>query len=120
MPMAPRKPCAEGGCGVLVASGTPRCGVHTRAYQARRNASRGGSGWAVTASRERVIARDGGCVGPGPHGGEGFVVDHVVPLWAGGADTDANKQTLCPCCSAAKTAREASERAAQRRGRGRR
>jgi 5-methylcytosine-specific restriction protein A len=43
-------------------------------------------------------------------------VDHIVPLWKGGADTDANKQSLCAGpdgCHAKKTAREAAERASQ-------
>lgn len=41
----------------------------------------------------------------------GQEVDHVIPLWAGGADEESNYQTLCREHHAAKTAREASERA---------
>lgn len=37
-------------------------------------------------------------------------VDHVVPLWKGGADTDGNLQCLCRECHSAKTASEAAER----------
>jgi 5-methylcytosine-specific restriction protein A len=37
-------------------------------------------------------------------------VDHVIPLWAGGSDTDENKQSLCIECHKAKTAREATMR----------
>lgn len=38
-------------------------------------------------------------------------VDHIVPLWQGGPDTDDNLQCLCIDCHAAKTAREAGMRA---------
>lgn len=41
----------------------------------------------------------------------GSEVDHVVPLADGGADDEANLQTLCPEHHAAKTAREAAARA---------
>jgi 5-methylcytosine-specific restriction protein A len=33
-------------------------------------------------------------------------VDHIVPLELGGSDSDANKQSLCRECHAAKTDRE--------------
>lgn len=38
--------------------------------------------------------------------------DHVVPLWKGGADEDANMQGLCLACHEVKTAAEATARAA--------
>lgn len=41
----------------------------------------------------------------------GYLVDHTIPLWAGGSDEDTNKQLLCKPCHDAKTAREAGERA---------
>lgn len=37
-------------------------------------------------------------------------VDHIVPLIEGGADDEANLQSLCVSCHKAKTAREASRR----------
>lgn len=37
-------------------------------------------------------------------------VDHVVPLWAGGADDESNYQSLCVPCHKVKTASEASAR----------
>lgn len=37
-------------------------------------------------------------------------VDHVVPLWDGGADDETNFQTLCVTCHEAKTAGEAKRR----------
>lgn len=48
---------------------------------------------------------------------DGFELDHVVPLAAGGADTDDNCQILCIACHASKTRadmsalREPAERA---------
>lgn len=41
----------------------------------------------------------------------GAVVDHIIPLWAGGSDEDGNKQLLCTPCHDAKTAQEAATRA---------
>ena len=45
-----------------------------------------------------------GCVGP-------LETDHVVPLHRGGKDEWSNLQSLCVPCHAAKTAKEAGERA---------
>lgn len=45
-----------------------------------------------------------GCVGP-------LETDHVVPLHRGGKDEWSNLQSLCKECHAAKTAREAGDRA---------
>lgn len=42
---------------------------------------------------------------------EGFAADHIVPLWAGGADSESNLQFLRDPCHKAKTKREAFERA---------
>lgn len=42
----------------------------------------------------------------------GTEVDHITPLWQGGADDDANLQTLCTRCHAKKSAAEAALRAA--------
>ena len=44
-----------------------------------------------------------------------YHVDHIVPLWDGGADTLENCQPLCPDDHAAKTQREAIERAERKR-----
>ena len=38
-------------------------------------------------------------------------VDHITPLWAGGAESDANRQSLCEMHHHEKTAREAKARA---------
>lgn len=44
-----------------------------------------------------------------------YHVDHVVPLWDGGADTVDACQALCGTCHADKTQREAIDRAERRR-----
>lgn len=38
-------------------------------------------------------------------------VDHRVPLWKGGADDESNFSSTCHDCHAAKTGKEATERA---------
>ena len=40
-------------------------------------------------------------------------VDHVIPLWAGGADDDTNYASRCKAHHAVKTKREAADRARQ-------
>lgn len=42
---------------------------------------------------------------------QGEEVDHIVPLWAGGADDESNYASRCKPHHAAKTAREAAARA---------
>ena len=72
-------------------------------------------GSAGVKDRNRIRARDYGlCVLCEAEGkvSLGRVVDHPIPLWAGGSDEDNNKQLLCDECHDAKTAREAAQRAA--------
>ncbi len=119
MPFAPKKPCAR--CGRLVSSGVIRCGSCEKAYQAERNAARGGSGWEWQKTEQRIKGRDGGCVEAGPHTGP-LRVDHRIPIWKAkrlgvsnaqyGADS--NLQTLCQGHHNTKTAAEARERAEAR------
>lgn len=45
------------------------------------------------------------------HVAAAVVLDHIVPLWKGGADDESNYQGLCDECHKAKTADEAKERA---------
>lgn len=77
-------------------------------------------------ARLRIWLRDGprcACCGElidiTPGTSRPFELDHIVPLWQGGEDTDANRQCLCVSydaegnkrgCHAEKTAREARER----------
>jgi 5-methylcytosine-specific restriction endonuclease McrA len=44
-----------------------------------------------------------------------WAVDHITPLWDGGANEDPNLQLLCDPCHKAKTAAEAALRAEKRR-----
>lgn len=37
-------------------------------------------------------------------------VDHITPLWAGGAESDANRQSTCKECHRVKSEREEKER----------
>lgn len=71
-------------------------------------------GWAGVQDRNRIRARDCGLCQECKRSGRislGVAVDHIVPLWAGGSDDDANKELLCQPCHDAKTAREAVQRA---------
>lgn len=65
-------------------------------------------------TRQRVALRDGlRCVACGrPWVASRDTTDHVIPRWKGGSDDDSNLQSLCVDCGKAKTAAEASERAA--------
>ncbi|SEO37600.1 HNH endonuclease [Nitrosospira multiformis] len=66
-------------------------------------------GSAGVKERESIKRRDCGvCQSCGRLG---RVVDHIVPLWAGGSDDESNKQLLCDSCHDAKTKREATQRA---------
>ena len=39
-----------------------------------------------------------------------YDVDHITPLWKGGADEDVNRQAVCVACHRQKTDRERIER----------
>jgi 5-methylcytosine-specific restriction enzyme A len=43
--------------------------------------------------------------------GYGKELDHIVPLWQGGAESDSNRQWLCEVHHQEKTSAEASQRA---------
>ncbi len=91
----------------------------TRMQQAPRiGATPRDRGRARQEARLRIWLRDGpNCKACGkliditPRTPDPFELDHTVPLWKGGKDADHNRQCLCPACHAAKTAREARERA---------
>ena len=34
------------------------------------------------------------------------IIDHIIPLSKGGADTDANTQALCPACHSKKSSQD--------------
>lgn len=59
--------------------------------------------------RLRILVRDGAaCVKCGR--GLNLEVDHIVPLYAGGAESDANRQVLCVDCHKLKSLNEEKER----------
>jgi 5-methylcytosine-specific restriction protein A len=59
--------------------------------------------------RLRILVRDGAaCVKCGC--GVDLEVDHIVPLFLGGQESDLNRQVLCVDCHRAKTEQEEKER----------
>ena len=71
-------------------------------------------GSAGVRDRDRIRRRDCGLCQECKRNGRvamGAAVDHIVPLWKGGSDDDANKELLCAPCHDVKSAREARERA---------
>lgn len=111
MSVAAPKPCTY--CGVLVRDGTSRCPAHKaigKFGDARRgSSSERGYGWAWQQQRKRILSRDKGlcqvCLKLGKFR-PARDVDHIVHRGNGGADDDANLQSICPKCHAAKTAQE--------------
>lgn len=77
-------------CPTLIRSGS-RC---ARCDKARRQKGFGRNGWTWTATRQRIIARDGGCTMPPPHDGP-LEVHHIVRREHGGTNADDNLVTLC-------------------------
>ncbi len=74
----------------------------------------------LQAIRERILSRDHGlcqCAECRLLGRLRFatLIDHVVPLWDGGAESDANRQAISVECHLRKTAAEAGQRAASAR-----
>lgn len=87
-------------------------GLQTSAVRAARAT---GGEWAN--ARHRILTRDFGvcqCAMCIRHGQlrPAHEVDHVVPLWAGGAESDSNRAAINRECHKAKTAAEAAMRAA--------
>lgn len=62
--------------------------------------------------RERILSAQPLCVLCQAEGRVALAteVDHVVPLWKGGADEDSNLMPICGPCHKAKSAKEAAER----------
>jgi 5-methylcytosine-specific restriction protein A len=79
------------------------------------------TGWKLAKIRERIFRRDRGlcqcelCQAPGAIPLAGEEVDHRIPLWEGGVDTDdaagdANRVLLSKECHLRKSAQEAKRR----------
>lgn len=74
-------------------------------------------GSALQTIRERILTRDCGmcrcarCQATGEVK-PGTIVDHITPLWAGGSESDSNRQAINPTCHEAKSAHETACRLA--------
>lgn len=73
-------------------------------------------GTTLQATRDRILARDKGVCQCSRCKQQGMlrlatIVDHIVPLWAGGAEDDSNRQAINADCHALKSADEARMRA---------
>ena len=60
--------------------------------------------------KKRILLRDGFECQVCGHVAVDLIVDHRVPLAIGGAESDENRQLLCPTCHDVKSAKEAEER----------
>lgn len=104
------KVCAQPGCPDLTDS--TYCPAHKpKAWASSTRRERvGKSGWQQQADAQRILRRDRHlCQIQGPHcTGHATEVDHIVPTFEGGTDTDNNKQPACPACHRAKTQQEAA------------
>lgn len=82
------------------------------AYRAGDDRIRGNS---LQAIRRRILTRDCGlcqceqCKATG-RVREGTIVDHIVPLWAGGREDDSNRQAINVECHKVKSDAEAKQR----------
>ena len=116
------KPCSHPGCGVLVAEGS-RCPSHvivrpgSFADSKRGNRHERGYGNDWSKARVRILQRDAGlcqiCLSKGivnycAGKKYGAHVDHIIPKFEGGTDSDENLQTLCVPCHKQKTAAESA------------
>jgi 5-methylcytosine-specific restriction enzyme A len=103
------KSCSQEGCSTLTYDGASRCPEHHR-----RNGKWGpkvGTNRTATtahkARRLRILRRDPMCQsGYAGCTGTSTICDHVIPLAAGGPDTDSNCQGVCRSCSDKKTSKE--------------
>ncbi len=72
-------------------------------------------GTALQKIRDRILSRDCGmcqcerCKATGAVR-PATIVDHIVPLWAGGSEDDSNRQAINEACHLEKSAAEARQR----------
>lgn len=74
------------------------------------------TGSSLQVIRRRILSRDCGVCQCAECKQQGRVlpateVDHIIPLWAGGLESDDNRMSMSTDCHARKTAREAAMRA---------
>ena len=108
MPRAP-KTCGTAGCPNLV-RGRTYCPDHERERGwPRKTGNTRSTAPGHRARRERVLKRDRHQCQlryPGVCTGTATIVDHIVALGLGGADTDEACQAVCEPCHRQKTSRE--------------
>lgn len=61
--------------------------------------------------KDRVRAEQGGICARSWCEAQALDVDHIIPLWNGGANVKSNLEALCSACHAQKTSAEAKVRA---------
>lgn len=108
--MPPRAPkmCSRAGCRKLGVNGTSRCIDHPRpAWQGSTRGKATGSA-DHRARKQRVLTRDLGLCQLGYDGctGKAYILDHIRPIAAGGAESDRNCQGVCAPCHDVKSRRE--------------
>lgn len=107
MPQAPKHPCAEPRCPVLLSPGVSRCPAHARpAWHPSQRIARM-RGRQLQAERMRLFAEHPMCELCGIR--VATIRDHIVNLAAGGQDIRENTQSLCSVCHDEKTRRESVE-----------
>lgn len=114
MPYAPKKPCAQPGCGGLTdarycarhahVEAEERAAVHRHVDQHRPSASKRGYGHTWQKLRKLILHRDPVCVMCAREAAT--EVDHIVALAKGGDNALENLQGLCKSCHSRKTATE--------------
>jgi 5-methylcytosine-specific restriction enzyme A len=67
-------------------------------------------GWKLVQIRERILLRDGYSCQVCKRVSTRLEVDHIIPLYLGGAESDENRQSLCRECHEAKNDKEKNER----------
>ena len=104
------RPCTYPGCHVLVRDGTSRCPSHTKVWHKQTETKRMTGRRAVNRRarllRDQPLCRACDAVGRVALATE---LDHIVPLYKGGADDESNLQPLCYRCHKIKTQAESNE-----------
>lgn len=111
--IAAPKPCSQ--CGTLVRDGSTRCSAHPRQVWAKHDTSAHRvTGRRLQRLRASLFTREPLCRICMLAGRTTLATirDHIVPLFEGGADDDANTQPICAGCNRVKSAGESQ------RGRG--
>lgn len=105
MPTAPKRPCPQAGCPVLIDRDQRACEQHARAREQRRgNAGQRGYDHAWRKLREQVLARDPVCTIC--HEAPSTDADHIVSRRNGGKDQMSNLRGTCHPCHSSKTVHE--------------